>query len=136
MPPKRNCAECQKQIKDKHFLVCSNCKKPYDLSCAKKEKLFDLMDKHRKDTWTCNGCKRSKLPPKITSTPARGENSTATSDNKIKSTSKVPKSNLVEIASDNVTKRKYNVHVQNSFESLSDESEFESFNQQSDRYSE
>lgn len=144
------CAKCLKKIVDKHFLTCSICKKSYDLICTNSEKLFDLMDKERKTSWSCSKCRKVKSQPRKASTPIPSKKSTA-----IASTSKqIPKTQYEKTderlstaptqiyphplqqqlqqqqqqfngSVDNVTVRRYNVPIRNSFESLSDE-EFDS----------
>lgn len=129
------CAKCNKKIIGKRYLICCVCKHSYDLPCVNKEKLYNLMDKQRRDAWTCNKCLEIKKHQKKTSTPIIKKNvhmtSASGSDAKIilenprnnvaKAISPVPLSQQHGNLMDNVTVRKYNIPIQNSFESLSDE---------------
>lgn len=137
MPPKPSCAQCKKKIEDKHFFRCSQCKRCYDLTCSNTEKLFDLMDKERKSLWTCLKCRQStKVQPRKASTPITTKRCAVTASNcnqfEMKSRDGPQKKTFhtalpqlhqqqLDSSLDNITVRKYNVAVQNSFESLSDE---------------
>lgn len=70
------CAQCKKQIKEKHFLTCFQCHHTYDLQCTNKEKLYYLMDKEKRAKWTCLKCTRNvgkKITNKRIGTPMSQE---------------------------------------------------------------
>ncbi|KAJ2938156.1 hypothetical protein O0L34_g3737 [Tuta absoluta] len=49
--------KCSKDIKDKHFLTCTSCKKYYHLSCENAEKrYYSTMTKFLKDNYKCKEC--------------------------------------------------------------------------------
>lgn len=141
MASKPTCAQCKKKILGKHYLSCSSCKRSYDLACIHSEKLYDLMDKERKESWTCVRCRSNVIArPKKTSTPnstsnKKGVPTASTSKQVTIITNQIPdvtsqlsvsKNSQTQhqpfnCSMDNVTVRKYKVPVQNSFESLSDE---------------
>lgn len=160
MAPKPKCAHCKKTILEKHFLKCSQCKRSYDLACTNSEKLFSLMDKERKEVWTCIKCRQHKDQPGKTSTPKITKKvvAVASSSHQLKMTpgesrgettyhkplpnyEQEPRQQidvqqqlyknqqqaleqeqqLLNCSVNNITRRKYNVPVRNSFDSRSDE---------------
>lgn len=130
MVPKLTCAHCKKKILEKHYLTCSYCGRSYDLTCTNAEKLYDLMDRERKASWCCVKCRQSKVSLRKASTPIIAKKCTTGATKKICNIKpkELPLSPPVtelqqelEVSVDNVTKRKYNVSVHNSFESLTDE---------------
>lgn len=130
------CAHCNKQIRDKHYLVCSVCKQAYDLPCVKREKLFYLMDKDRRSSWVCDKCSQTTKLHSKSSLLKQKKVSPATSVcNKKENTPVHRKENepVVKEAvqhcnteTENVTVRKYAIPTQNSFESLSEPDELNS----------
>jgi hypothetical protein len=137
MASKNICGQCHKSIQGKKFLRCSKCKQVYDLACARREKLFYLMEKDSKETWVCLTCKH-RTSYKKTNTPPSPISQNDPSplqvhvamDKKLQNNTNVTipetqthKNTICE--SDNITVRKYNVLIRNSFESLSDEDEEE-----------
>lgn len=66
------CAGCPTLIQTKQYLKCSLCSKTYDVNCAGlNEKLFDLMDRDRKDSWKCQECRNKEPRKDNTNTPVR-----------------------------------------------------------------
>lgn len=166
MAPKPTCANCKKKILDKHFLKCSQCKRSYDLCCTNSEKLYDLMDKERKESWLCTKCRQHKIQPESASTPITSKRKCVAVASTSHQLTAVQRGKINELSSykpmsqsqqktqqqfedqhqgeqhqpyeiqrqpmqqeqqqincslNNVTKRKYNVPIRNSFESLSGE---------------
>lgn len=129
MATKNICGKCQKNIKGKHFLRCSVCKKPYDLVCTGMEKLFYIMEKDRRETWTCQNCKRKKMSFGKTSTPTPKSKATTVTNQgttiKVKDTKQesiqINANSQNDLDLDNITTRRGpgNVQTQNSSDSYS-----------------
>lgn len=50
------CVKCNKTVQGKDFLRCSKCKKIYDIQCAGRSKIFQLMTIESKNVWICPPC--------------------------------------------------------------------------------
>lgn len=85
MAPKVICAKCKQIIRENHYLKCAICKLTFDLSCTNKEKLYNLMSKERKNSWTCDKCKcckpRKSSTPKLQKVLTAHTSNTGTTDN-------------------------------------------------------
>lgn len=67
------CAGCNNKITNRLFMSCCLCKLKYDIGCLNiSEKLFQLMDRDRKATWTCQACKNRQPRSDNQNTPIRG----------------------------------------------------------------
>lgn len=63
------CTNCEREIQGTEFLKCCKCKKTYDIHCSgRSSKLFQLMTKDSKKTWTCLSCRSNS---RDTSTPKK-----------------------------------------------------------------
>lgn len=143
MASENYCGKCKKRIIGKHFLTCSVCKHTFDLSCTNKEKLYNLMSRERKSSWSCDKCCKTLLsstpkPQKAQGQAEKKEKAQApiveipikitqqsTTKEKVPSLPgpATPKGRQNKVSPDNITKRTYNIPVKNSFDSLSDEDE-------------
>ncbi|XP_063628878.1 uncharacterized protein LOC134800307 [Cydia splendana] len=80
------CVRCEVVIPNREYLICSLCKKIYDIDCANvsSQRFYNTMTKEHKDKWTCKPClskpkkmessnslPRSQIPKPKTSTQNR-----------------------------------------------------------------
>lgn len=145
MASENYCGKCNKRIIGKQFLTCSVCKQTFDLLCTNREKLYNLMSKEKKSSWSCDKCRKVHLSstPKlqkvqqqdrkkekpyvhVQETPKKKVQQGQSNTKEIVlslSNPTSPKEQQHYVSPDNITKRKYNIPVKNSFDSLSDEEE-------------
>lgn len=96
------CDKCNNDLPKRTHLICVLCKRRLDLSCANvSSKLFYLMSREEKKNWKCQPC------------ISQQNNSTKTEEERLDSDSDTDHDTIT-------TQDRYNIPVDNSFESLSE----------------
>lgn len=114
MSPKK-CGKCMQTLPRKQFVTCSLCKISYDIDCAQLEKLFFLMNKERRNQWTCKICKND-----VTPYPIENRVSTPVSQNvtiRPKHTTNLPSTNSFDSFADTISDSDVDIEGSTLFES-------------------